>query len=288
MIHPLAESWGEVLESSAADALSSLDADEVIARFRRRAALLFRGFTVSNTSFSQFTDRFSAGTLPALHAGLNRERVPGEDHTMTVDLGANLVGYHLEMGYSPARPDLLWFHCLSPATQGGETILCDGVGMLEKMEASLAAIFRARRIKYTFRGAGEALWSLFVGESVDREEALRRLRHVPGLRAAASGAGALDLEYVTSAIQRTRYAAVDAFVNSIIIFGPDVVSFEDGEPIGRDLRLEIAQLASDCSVDVRWRAGDVLLVDNSRLMHGRLPFKEGVRRIHVRMSAAAF
>ena len=288
MIHPLAESWGDLIESDAAPELSALDRDAIIERFKRRAALLFRGFTVSNASLRSFTDRFSAATLPALHAGLNRDRVPGEDRTMTVDLGSNLVGYHREMGYSPARPDLLWFHCLAPAVQGGETLLCDGVGMLQKMESSLVARFRDKRIKYVFRGADAALWSLFVGEPVDRDQALRRLERVPGVHAAPGSNGALDLEYVTSAIQPTRYAGVEAFVNSIIIFGSEVVTFEDGEPIDRDLRMEIAALASDCSADIRWRAGDVLLVDNSRLMHGRAPFKAGARRIHVRMSMAAF
>jgi len=288
VIRPLTERWGDVVEAEGARGLESLDGGEVIARFTERGAILFRGFAPSSEAFAAFADRFSARTLPALHAGLNRDRVAGDDRTMTVDLGSGAVGFHSEMGYSPASPDLLWFHCLAPAATGGETVLADGVSMLARMDPALAAQFRARRIKYVFRGAGAELWNLYLGEAVDRAHAAERLARVPGLAAAPRADGTFDLEYVTAAIRRTRFGAAEAFVNSIGIFESSEVCFEDGAPIDRALRLELAALATDCSADVEWRAGDVLMIDNSRLMHGRLPFKDPARRIHVRMSAAGF
>jgi alpha-ketoglutarate-dependent taurine dioxygenase len=265
--------------------LSSLESGPIIERFVQRGALLFRGFSVE--SFGAFCDRFSRHTLPALHVGLNRDRVPGDEGTMTVDLGCKVVGYHCEMGYSPARPELLWFHCLQAAPRGGETLLADGVAMLSRMPPSLESLFRARRLRYRFRGADARIWGLFIGDAVDRDEALRRLASVPDLRALPDGAERIDIEYVTSAIRQTR-AGDEALIHSIAIFDDDRVAFEDGAPIDRALRLELAALATDCSVEVRWQAGDVLLVDNTRLLHGRMPFPEGTRRIHVRMTLAGF
>jgi alpha-ketoglutarate-dependent taurine dioxygenase len=287
VIHPLTEAWGDVVEREGGDQLATLDGALLAARLRERGALWLRGFDASGARFGAFTDRFSRRTLPALHAGLNRARVDGDDRTMTVDLGAGLVGWHLEMGYSPARPDLLWFWCATPAAEGGETILTDGAALLRAMDPKLEAQFRARPIRYRFARAQAPLWSLFAGEPVDRAQALARLAAVPGVRVAPRDDGALDVEYVTSAIQRTRWGG-EAFANSLVIFGADVVGFADGAPIEREVRLELAALAEACAVEIRWRAGDLLVVDNSRVMHGRLPFRDPARRIHVRMSDASF
>jgi hypothetical protein len=285
-IGPLAATWGAVIEGTG-EPLVALDRGDVIARFKERGALLFRGFACSSDAFAAFADSLSRRTLRALHVGPNRERVPGDEHSVTVDLGQSWVGFHLEMGYSPARPDLLWLHCLRPAARDGQTLVADGVTMLAEMDPALEAIFRARRLRYRFRGAERSVWSLFAGEPLDREQALERLRRVPGVRVAAGAGDTLDLEYVTAAIQPTRHGG-EAFACSLMIFDGDTVSFDDGAPIDRGLRLEIAALASRCSVEIGWRAGDVLLLDNSRVMHGRMPFDDRARRIHVRMSDAAF
>jgi alpha-ketoglutarate-dependent taurine dioxygenase len=280
------EPWGDVVEANASRELASIADRDVVDRIARRGAVMFRGFELSNDAFAAFADRFSRRTVPALHAGLNRERVGGDEHTVTVDMGSGLVGYHLEMGYSPSKPELLWFYCVEPAARGGETIVCDGAAMLAKMDPSLAATFRARRIKYVFRGADAAHWGLFAGEPLDYQQALERLAKLPGVRCAPSReAGRLDLEYVTSAIVRSRLAGVEAFASSITIFDHERVRFEDDAPIDRGLRLELAGAAAECAGDVPWRAGDVLVVDNSRVMHGRQPF-HGARRILVRMTDA--
>jgi alpha-ketoglutarate-dependent taurine dioxygenase len=38
-----------------------------------------------------------------------------------------------------------------------------------------------------------------------------------------------------------------------------------------------------CTLPVAWQPADVLIIDNMRYMHGRLPF-EGTRKLHVAMS----
>ena len=56
------------------------------------------------------------------------------------------------------------------------------------------------------------------------------------------------------------------------------ICFGDGSAIDpADMAVAIA-LADELSFDIPWQAGDVALVDNFLVMHGRRPF-EGERRI---------
>lgn len=59
---------------------------------------------------------------------------------------------------------------------------------------------------------------------------------------------------------------------------PYGITFGDGSPIPRSFVLAIRQAIWDETVIFRWQKGDLLLVDNLRMGHGRLPFK-GERKI---------
>jgi len=70
-------------------------------------------------------------------------------------------------------------------------------------------------------------------------------------------------------------------------FGPDDlprnVYFGDGAPIGADDIAAIAAAHDEAIVSVPWQAGDVLLIDNMLVSHGREPYA-GERRVVVAMS----
>jgi hypothetical protein len=46
-------------------------------------------------------------------------------------------------------------------------------------------------------------------------------------------------------------------------------TFEDGATIPEDLVLEIGAAAGNCVIDLQWRDQDLLMLDNTRFMHGR-------------------
>ena len=50
-------------------------------------------------------------------------------------------------------------------------------------------------------------------------------------------------------------------------------------PLGYAVAMQSAvSLAEELTVDLQWRPGDVALVDNLRVMHGRRPF-QGERKV---------
>jgi hypothetical protein len=64
---------------------------------------------------------------------------------------------------------------------------------------------------------------------------------------------------------------------------PQSVTFADGSPIPPEHVLQVRDRGLAAAVDVNWRAGDLMLIDNVLLAHGRRPFT-GPRRVLVAMS----
>jgi hypothetical protein len=63
------------------------------------------------------------------------------------------------------------------------------------------------------------------------------------------------------------------------------ISFGDGTPLDRDAVAQAIALADELAFDIPWRQGDVALVDNFRVMHGRRTFS-GTRKVLASLVAA--
>jgi hypothetical protein len=60
---------------------------------------------------------------------------------------------------------------------------------------------------------------------------------------------------------------------------------EDVTPIPADIVDELRRIEAEVTLDVPWRPGDVLIVDNTRFLHGRRAFSDLRREIYVRLCA---
>ena len=65
---------------------------------------------------------------------------------------------------------------------------------------------------------------------------------------------------------------------------PQSVTFADGSPIPAEYVTQVRDRGLAHAVDVDWQEGDLLVVDNVLVAHGRRPFT-GPRRVLVAMSA---
>ncbi len=285
---PLTRRWGTVVRARGAATVSALPRPEIIELLKTSGAVLFSGFEIDGDGFKTLTESFGHSFVTNLHAGSHRDMVSDEGRTSTVNLGNKLVGHHCELSYSPLRPELLWFLCVHPASKGGETFLADGVELWSKMGAELKARFSKKRIKYSFPRADRNVWPVYTGAWTGATEASQALGKLEGVSHRLNTDGTIDIEYVTDAALPTRWGTELAFVNSVIVHDQCSMFFEDGEPITEELKWDLLALAHDLTEPIKWRAGEVLLIDNTRMMHGRMPFTDPTRRIHVRMSNASF
>jgi hypothetical protein len=64
---------------------------------------------------------------------------------------------------------------------------------------------------------------------------------------------------------------------------PQHATFDDGSPIPDTYIKQIQTRGLELAVDVPWRPGDLMLIDNVLVAHGRRPF-DGARRVLVAMS----
>ena len=89
-----------------------------------------------------------------------------------------------------------------------------------------------------------------------------------------------------------KYTDRKAFVNSIMIqlWQEDVlgrksslVRLEDESRIPDDVMAEVREVSEVMTVDLPWKTGDFIMVDNTRVIHGRKEFTGNEREIYVRM-----
>jgi alpha-ketoglutarate-dependent taurine dioxygenase len=66
------------------------------------------------------------------------------------------------------------------------------------------------------------------------------------------------------------------------------VRFADDSRLPDDVVAEIREVTDKLTLPVAWEARDLIMVDNSRLMHGRNAFNDTQREINVRMSSTTF
>jgi alpha-ketoglutarate-dependent taurine dioxygenase len=262
---PLTEELGSVLPGLRNEALDSLNPRAVLELLGRQGVVLFRGYEASLEEFADFARQFGPVTWD-VH---------------DVSTTGRPMGFHSEATYTPNPPDLVWFYCLTPAAEGGQTTLCDGVGMLSGMDAALRDLFYEKRIFYrkTFT---KQRW-LSAAHTSDLEEATAPLNSMPGVRHYMTEDEKLCIEYVAPAIRRTRFTGEDAFSNTMLIAidDPDSYSmkFEDGSEIPREVLDSVKRLSEELTVPIEWRPRDFLLIDNSRVMHGRRAYSDTRRDI---------
>jgi hypothetical protein len=58
----------------------------------------------------------------------------------------------------------------------------------------------------------------------------------------------------------------------------EAIRFGDGSGLDRDAVMQAVAIADELAFNVNWRPGDAVLLDNTVVMHARLPFK-GTRKI---------
>lgn len=268
--------------------LLDLPSSAVQALLERHGALVFRGFGATPWLMKAFAERFSTR--------FNRDRLrpPVENSDGYVQLVTEGMGYvepHSEQANTPFRPDAIWFCCEAPAAEGGETLLWDGIALLEHLSKALQTRLRDKHIRY-FQRYTEGQWTLFLGGNGDLAEARRLLDGLDRVTYHVDSRRTIYLEYVCPAIVRTRFGAIEAFANSLVseranTLGP-LMRFSDGESITEADIDEIQLALHECRETISWQSGDLAMIDNSRFMHGRTAYSDQRRKIYSSLSYLNF
>jgi len=303
--------FGSLVEANPGSGLP--DAAAVMHLFAGEGALLLRGFPFDLDAFVAFTDRCCKSFSTYVGGGirfraLNRESLGagGTVMTTTGSTQAFPIPLHGEMYYQKLRPDMLLFYCQQAPAEHGQTVLADGRAIFEQLSKETQSLLRGRRLRY-IRELAAADWATsFMTE--DPAE-LKRICEDNELTLELREDGSARIEYVAPAVFATDDGR-EAFINSSILLwhferavfsgaaaatlgsaAPDrpplVVRFEDGSEIPESMMREIDEAADPLTFKVRWQVGDVVMVDNRKIMHGRRKTVGADRQILVRLGNLA-
>lgn len=286
----------------------SLKQGDLRHKLLEHGALLLRGFpTLDTSAFAAFVRNFS-GTTPLSYAGGASPRVNlGEGvYTSTEYPRHFALSLHNEMSYTSRWPRHLFFYCATAPERGGETPLADSRRILKKLDEKVVRQFKARKIKYVRNlpgGSGSGYSWQEAFETEDRATVENSCR-VAGINLEWKEDGGLRLTDVRPATAVHPQTGEEVWFNQAEGFHPsaagipgseglnsNVVEDElrlnafhgDGSPLALSALEHIREVTRAEARLFSWRAGDILIVDNMLVCHGRMPF-EGARRILLAMT----
>jgi alpha-ketoglutarate-dependent taurine dioxygenase len=258
--------------------------DHLRAVFEDHGVILLNGNRFDLRAFEQLTRHFcqdfhQVGTRQALR------QADGDGFTTEVFRDNFILLGHAEGTYRPypPPPEVCFFMCVTPpAVAGGETTLVDGAEFLKAMPADLRNRLEHVGVIY------ECLWEVERWQAefgIDTEAELKALLgSFPNIRFGLTD-GVLNLFYSTPAITRSR-SGTPVFANGVLAHLPCIshpryaglpvyvkatnqVYFGDGEPFSEKVVNALVDAHEQVVYRHRWMANEVLIVDNTRYMHGR-------------------
>lgn len=260
-----------------------LDTHSLYDDLAHSGALIFRGFADTLEDFSELVTRHSARVT------FDPARKTATRTTAEINAGRYAMGLHRENGNLPFNPNLQWFFCLQPASLGSQTTMCDGSRVLFEMSSSTRRAFESRNIRYARRLPWtnvRRFLSVELGvpeDDIDDSHLQHVNDHVEGQTYRRLDDHLIASEFVTSAITTSVFSGRRAFCNSLlgpsINYEPPRITWEDGEEIEFRIWDEVRDLTERYTYDIDWQAGDVVIIDNSRVMHGRRHLDDPSRRI---------
>jgi hypothetical protein len=184
---------------------------------------------------------------------------------------------------APHAPDVGFLFCeVAPIVAGGETTLVDGTELLTALDPALRTRFEREGVGYHMVWEPER-WQNELG-ATSREQLASLLAQIPGTSFEFRD-DTLHLFYRTEAITTTRSGA-RAFATALLAHLPHVppsidparliyskgtnrVCFGQGEDLPDSVVQHLIEIHDALAHSHRWHPGDLLILDNTRTLHGR-------------------
>ena len=274
--------------------------ERLLEQLSRHGAILFRGLPVnSDSDFDSVIQSFGLKNFTYGESLSNAVRRNRTERVFTANEAPASVSIflHHEMAQTPIYPSKLFFYCEQAAHSGGATPLCRSDVLLQelgKQAPEVVAACAEKGVRYSNvmpniddpeSGQGRSWRStLSTDDKSAAEDKLRKLGYqwewleqdslrvttavLPAVRETDNGRQVFFNQLI--AAFRGWKDARNATEKSI--------RFGDDSAISEEAMAKAIQIGDELSFDVPWQTGDVVLVDNFLVMHGRRPF-EGQRRV---------
>jgi alpha-ketoglutarate-dependent taurine dioxygenase len=278
------------------------------ARLAKHGGILFRGFGIASAPVLDRVIHALAGApLEYRERSSPRQLVSGGVYTSTEHPAHQPIFLHNENSYQHVWPQRVFFACATPPDTGGETPVADTRRVHARIDPAVRRRFVERGVLYT-RTFGDGLglpWQVVfqTGERAAVEEYCRGA----GIECQWADGNRLRTRQVRPAVVHHPRTGEPAWFNHAAFFHvttlepslrdallsqfaePDLphnTYYGDGRAIEPAVLDELRGAYAEATRRFPWRAGDLLLLDNILMAHGREPFT-GPRSILVGLAQPA-
>jgi alpha-ketoglutarate-dependent taurine dioxygenase len=267
--------------------------------------ILFRNFNIRDASdFEQFIHAVSGTTLEYNERSSPRSQVSGNIYTSTDHPANQQIFLHNENSYQHTWPMKIFFFCEIAAQQNGETPIADVRKVFARLRPETTERFREKNWMY-IRNFGNGLglsWQM-VFQTSDKAAVEKHCRK-NGIDVEWKDGDRLRTRAVRPALARHPQTGEMVWFNHATFFhvttleseirdvllrtlGPEDLPtntcYGDGSLIGPDVLDELREAYRQETVTFHWQEGDILLLDNMLVAHGRACYS-GPRKILVGMA----
>jgi alpha-ketoglutarate-dependent taurine dioxygenase len=277
------------------------------AYLQKHGGILFRGFDIPRVEdFDHTVQAISGDLLEYKERSSPRHAVAGKIYTSTDYPPSEPIFLHNENSYQKTWPMRIFFFCNVQPTEGGETPIADTRRVYERIDPAVRQEFAEKGWMYVRNfgdGFGLPWQEVFQTEDKAAVEAHcqksgiqvewkegDRLRTRAVRRALTAHPQSGEMVWfnhatffnVSTLTPRIREALLDEFSEEDL---PTNTYYGDGTPIEPEVLDHLRACYNAETVSFPWEKGDLLMLDNMMVAHGRAPFK-GQRQILVGMSHA--
>jgi alpha-ketoglutarate-dependent taurine dioxygenase len=271
----------------------------------RHGAILFRDFEVdSAATFNDFISEVSSDAIFYSERSSPRHSVYKNIYTSTDHPEDKEIVQHSEQSYNKSFPRKIFFYCEKSSESGGNTPLADARKIYGCIPRPIVEAFEKRRYRYSrcfWQVMGTTWQTAFQTDQKSQVEEYCKKNDIhfewqPGY--------ALKTYQTRNTTAYHPISGEACWFNHCTFFNllsldeetqeilscsfepdelPNQTFYGDGESIPHDVIRHLQTAYESEKVEFAWEKGDVLMIDNILVTHGRRRYK-GERRILVGMS----
>ena len=270
----------------------------------KHGGLLFRGFGINNQAdFLSFVTANGVQLMDYMEGATPRTLLGERVYTSTEFPPTQSIALHNELSYVSRFPMKIWFFCLQPPTQQGETPIADVRKVLRRISPSTRERF-VRKGWMLVRNFGDGLsppWE--TAFHMTDPAAVEAYCRSAAIGFEWKGGNGLRTHHVRPAVATHPKTGEEVWFNHIAFWHvsslashlqemmlsefkeedlPYNTYYGDGSPIETNVIEELRQAYSEETIKFPWQQGDILMLDNMLVAHGRAPYA-GDRKILVAM-----
>jgi alpha-ketoglutarate-dependent taurine dioxygenase len=275
------------------------------AELTKHGGILFRHFDLDPIAgLEQFVSATASGWAEYREPATPRSQVKGNIYTSTDYPPAYPIFLHNENSHTESWPLKIYFACVLPAARGGETPIADCRRIFESLDPQIRDRFVQKKVMYV-RNFGEGMgftWQA-VFKTSDRAD-VEQYCHENGIRPEWRDGDRLRIRYVRPAVARHPRSGDMVWFNHATFFHVSTLEpalresllatvgeadlpyntyYGDGSAIEAEVLEALRAAYRQATVLFPWQTGDLLMLDNMLVAHGRSPFA-GPRKIVVGMA----